>query len=179
MVYSDVYRGQEDGIVALVTDTFTASEGADEGALIGKLVTELFATTPEDDLFVFTAVDEGMLVGAIIFSRLIYAQDDRKVFIMGPVAVKPHRQGQGVGQKLIGHGLRELRKRGIDVAMTYGDPNYYAKVGFAPITEEQARAPVRLSFPHGWLAQTLSERPLEPLKGPSRCVEALNSPDYW
>jgi putative acetyltransferase len=179
MEYSDLYRGQENEIVDLFRDTFTASEGASEGALIGKLVTDLFATTPEGDFFVFTAREDGALAGAILFSRMRYEQDDRSVFILGPVAVRTRLQGTGIGQSLLTYGLTDIRKRGVDVAMTYGDPNYYTKVGFVPITEDQARAPVRLSFPHGWLAQSLTQRPLDPLKGPSRCVEALNSPDYW
>jgi putative acetyltransferase len=179
MEYSDVYKGRENEIVALFRDTFTASEGAEEGAVIGKLVTEFFATTREGDIWVFTAWEDGALAGAIIFSRLRYDQDDRSVFILAPVAVKTILQGRGIGQRLLTYGLNEIRKHGIDVAMTYGDPNYYTKVGFVPITEDQARAPLRLSFPHGWMAQSLTDRPLDPLKGPSHCVDALNSPDYW
>ena len=67
----------------------------------------------------------------------------------------------------------------MDVAVTYGDPAFYGKVGFAPITEDQVRPPCTLSFPHGWLGQSLTGRPLAPLKGPSRCVAALDKPEYW
>jgi predicted N-acetyltransferase YhbS len=47
--------------------------------------------------------------------------------------------------------------------MTYGDPSYYAKVGFMPISEADAQAPFPLSHPEGWLAQSLTERAMTPL----------------
>lgn len=171
--------GREHQIVDLFTTTFTASEGAEEGALIGTLVKSLLSGTPEDDLFVFTAEDAGALVGAVIFSRLRYDQDDRTVFLLSPLAVAPDRQRQGIGQKLVTHGLDALRTAGIDIVVTYGDPAYYGRVGFAPITEDFAPAPLALSQPEGWLGQALTDGAPEPLKGSSTCVAALNNPAVW
>jgi hypothetical protein len=54
-----------------------------------------------------------------------------------------------------------------------------AKVGFAPIGEADAPAPLPLTQPQGWPAQSLTGRPMTPLKGPSRCVEALENPLFW
>jgi len=179
MKFTADYADRADEIVALFTNTFTYSEGAEEGALIGKLAREMISTTPRTDLFVFSCHDEGDLAGCIMFSRLSYAEDDRTVFVLAPVAVEPARQGRGIGQNLLRFGLDELRHKGIDVALTYGDPAYYGKVGFAPITEAMARAPFQLQMPQRWLGQSLTDRPLAPLKGPSRCVEALNAPEYW
>jgi len=173
------FKERSDEIIALFVETFTASEGAEEGQLIGKLVRDLASKTKENDLFVFSSLDEGKVTGSIIFSRLAFEKDGRVVFILGPVAVKTSLQRRGIGQRLLRFGLDNLRKKGIDLAITYGDPNYYSKVGFAPITEEIAQAPLTLSHPEGWLAQSLTDRPLEPLRGPSRCVEALDSPAYW
>lgn len=177
--FSSDYKSQANEIANLFSATFTASEGAQEGQLIGRLAKDLIAKTSDDDLFVFSSWQDGVLTGCIMFSRLGFDQDDRTVFVLAPVAVATSRQGQGVGQRLLRFGLDALRDSGIDVVITYGDPNYYAKVGFAPITEEIARAPLPLSQPEGWLGQSLTDRPLEPLKGPSTCVDALNSPAYW
>jgi putative acetyltransferase len=173
------HEGREAQIIDLFAATFTASEGEDEGALIGRLVRDLLSATPGQDLFVFTATEEETIVGGIVFSRLSYPQDDRIVFILAPVAVAPDRQRKGIGQRLLSHGLAALRSAGVDTAMTYGDPRYYARVGFMPISEVDARAPFPLQHPEGWLAQSLSDRPMAPLKGPSRCVEALNDPIFW
>lgn len=179
MKFSSAYRGHTTGIISLFRAVFAASEGEAEGDLIAGLVRDIFTKTPEQDLFVYSAWDDGTLTGCIIFSRLRYAQDSRTVFILSPVAVATSRQRQGIGQALLKHGLSEIRKQGADVAVTYGDPAYYSKVGFRQITEAEAAAPVPLRFPEGWLAQPLNGGELAPLRGPSMCIEALNNPVYW
>jgi predicted N-acetyltransferase YhbS len=173
------HKGREAEIIDLVTATFTASEGEEEGTLIGELVRNLLSGTVAKDLFVFTAEEGGAIVGGIVFSRLTYEQDERTVFVLAPVAVATDHQGKGIGQGLLSHGLAALRRAGVDIVMTYGDPSYYAKVGFMPISEAEAQAPFRLSHPEGWLAQSLTDRTMVPLKGPSRCVDALNDPVFW
>jgi predicted N-acetyltransferase YhbS len=93
--------------------------------------------------------------------------------------VATDHQGKGIGQGLLSHGLAALRRAGVDIVMTYGDPSYYAKVGFMPVSEADAAAPYKLNQPEGWLGQSLTDHPMTPLKGPSRCVAALNDPVYW
>lgn len=177
--FSSGPSGRDEPIIDLCASTFTASAGDDEGARIRRLVTDLLCSTPEDDVVVFRAHDGPLLLGCIAFSRLRYDLDDRTVFLLAPVAVRTDRQGEGIGQRLLAFGLAELRRRGVDVVLTYGDPSYYSKVGFQPITEDVARAPLPLSLPHGWLGQSLTSQSLEPFAGACRCVPALDSPDYW
>jgi len=179
MIVSNQLKGRQQAIAELFTTAFTASKGAAEGALIGDLVRRQMAGTAPPDIRVFTAEDDGALVGGAIFTRLTYAQDDRTVLILGPVAVTAEWQGQGIGRKLLEHALDALRQDGVDIALTYGDPTYYAKVGFAPITQDVAAAPFELRQPEGWLGQSLSGAEMTPLKGPCTCVEALNDPVYW
>ena len=155
------------------------SEGVEEGALIGELVRNLLDGTGAQDLFVLSAEEHGRVIGGVLCSRLTFEQDERTVFVLAPVAVAPDRQGRGIGQRLLSHALAALRSAGVDIAMTYGDPSYYAKVGFTPISAAHAAAPFALSQPEGWLAQSLTQRPMTPLQGPSRCVEALNDPVFW
>jgi putative acetyltransferase len=122
MDYSTDYTTHAEAIADLFASTFTASEGAEEGALIGALARRLIAETPAEDLRVFTAWEDGALLGGIFFTRLTYAGDPRTVFMMAPVAVATAHQGQGIGQRLIAHGLDALRQEGVDIAVTYGDP---------------------------------------------------------
>ncbi|MEX0307781.1 MAG: GNAT family N-acetyltransferase [Ruegeria sp.] len=173
------YREREAEISGLFRDVFSASEGAEEGALIGALTQSMMATTSTDDLNVFFACDGGVLAGCIFFSRVKYEEDNRQVFILSPVAVRTDRQKSGVGQALIQFGLQRLREDGVDYVLTYGDPRYYCKTGFQPISEAFARAPLHLNHPYGWLGQPLSQRGNAPLKGASSCVEALNRPELW
>ena len=166
-------------IVQLFSAVFTASEGENEGRLIGDLVTALIDTTAGEDLCVFSAYESDCLVGCIFFTRLSYIQDTRTVFMLSPVAIKTDRQKSGIGQKLITFGLGELRNKGIDMVITYGDPNYYSKVGFAQISEETARAPLKLQHPQGWQGQSLTGKPIEPVTGPAQCVPPFNNSELW
>lgn len=179
LTFSSDVDGRYGSIADLFVRTFTASEGADEGALIGKLARELLQTTADEDLCVFSAIADSKVIAAIIFSRLTYSNDTRSVFVLGPVAVATEHQGRGVGQALLNYGLDALRDAGVDVAMTYGDPAYYSKVGFAPISEETTAAPFKLNFPEGWLGQCLDGATYKPLKGACRCVPAFDDPAFW
>ena len=168
-----------DAVVALHRDVFTASEGAEEGEVIAGLARNLLSAPLEDDVVSISCADNGALVGNIIFSRLFFERDIRTVFLLGPVAVATGRQRQGVGQALLRWGLLEMKRRGADVAVTYGDPKYYTKVGFRPVGTDIVPAPQPLQWPEGWMAQPLTEAQLRPFKGPVRCVAPFDRPEYW
>lgn len=173
-------RPDADALVALFQATFTASEGAEEGRLIGGLVRDLLATTSAEDLCVYTARDDQRaLTGALVLTRLRYSDDTRSVFLMSPVAVATAHQRRGVGQALLAFGLSDLRDQGVDVVISYGDPAYYGRVGFERITEAQAASPVPLSQPEGWIARPLTGPDFAPLKGRARCAPALSDPAFW
>lgn len=171
--------GANEQIVSLFSATFTASEGTDEGDLIGTLVSKLLGSTQPNDIYVFTAIDEGEIIGGAIFTRLLYADDTRSVYILSPMAVATNRQGEGVGKALLNHALAVLRDDGVAVAITYGDPTFYSKVGFLPLDKDTAASPLPLSVPMGWVGQSLTDKPLLPLKGKCTCVSALNDPAIW
>lgn len=168
-----------DKIAQLFKYTFTASEGADEGAAVHDLAHELLTTTPEKDIRVFIARDDGSLHGCAIFTRLLFPDDTRTAFLLSPMAVATDQQRKGVGRALLQAALNSLRAEGVDVAVTYGDPAFYGQVGFQQVTTETVPAPQPLSMPEGWIAQSLTDAPLTPLPGPSFCVSALNRPDIW
>ncbi len=51
--------------------------------------------------------------------------------LLGPVAVHPTRQGEGLGAALIGRVLREAPGLGWDRVLLVGDAPYYARFGFS------------------------------------------------
>jgi putative acetyltransferase len=169
---------QKDAIKTLFIETFSASEGESEGLLIGKLVDEMMATTAPEDLYGFVANDEEKIIAGIFFSRMSF-EEEKNAFILSPVAVHPAYQRKKVGQRLINYGIEKLKDAKVELLFTYGDPNYYAKVGFQTISEDVIKAPLPLSYPHGWLAQSLGSDTIEPIKGKSQCVAALSKPEYW
>ena len=170
---------RNNALVELFRQTFTDSEGAEEGDFIADLVAALFKQAGSQDLQIYTARAEAGIVGCILFSRLHFDQDARHTFLLSPVAVATKFQKQGIGQTLLTRGLAAEQRRGVDVVLTYGDPAYYSQVGFAQIDAQIAQPPLPLSYPHGWLGQALSEQELRPLAGPSRCLEPFNNPALW
>ena len=170
--------GNTEEIKQLFVKTFSDSEGQSEGFIIGNLVNELLTSTAGHDFYCFVATENEQIVGSIIFSRLSF---DSKInaFLLSPVAVNTSCQGKGIGQKLINFGLGSLKENGVELAFTYGDPNFYSKVGFIPITENIVKAPLKLTHPEGWLGRSLVSDEIKQIPGKSYCVEAFNKPDIW
>ncbi len=165
-------------VVELFARVFFDSEGDEEGKLIGHLVSDLITTTDSNDLIGFIASSNETIIGSIFFSRL-FLPDNQFAFILSPVAVATDQQGRGVGQQLIRFGLDYLRSVDVELVFTYGDPDFYSKVGFVQISEDMVQAPLKLSLPEGWLIQSLNDKPIAPIKGVTRCVDALNDQRYW
>jgi predicted N-acetyltransferase YhbS len=165
-------------LIDLYTQVFSDSEGAEEGESIGELVSNMLSTTPDSELFGFVALDDDLLVAAVLFSRM-QLSNQTDAYILSPMAVATNQQRKGLGQQLICYGIDQLKSYGVKTLFTYGDPNYYSKVGFQQITEEQVKAPQPLSFPHGWLAQSLTDQSFDLMALDSKCVSALNDPMYW
>lgn len=54
----------------------------------------------------------------------------RDALLLGPVAVHPTRQGEGLGGLLINESLAEARRLGWERVMLVGDSPYYSRFGF-------------------------------------------------
>ena len=167
-----------DEIEQLFIKTFSDSEGQSEGEAIGALVRDFMASTDANDLYCFIATEGEQIIGSIFFTRLTF-ESGIDAFILAPVAMHTDHQGKGVGQKMIKFGLNALKEDGVELALTYGDPDFYSKVGFSVITERLVPAPLELKYPEGWLAQSLISDAIEPIPGKSYCVEELNKPELW
>ncbi len=95
---SNAFKDRKQEIIDLFVASFTASEGKKEGTLIGGLVRSLLQDTATNDIFVFTAEEHGKVVGAVVFTKLVYDNDKRTVFLLSPMAVATKHQGKGIGQ---------------------------------------------------------------------------------
>ena len=167
-----------DEIEQLFIQTFSDSEGRSEGEAIGSLVRDFMDHTDAKDLYCFIATENERIIGSIFFTRMTF-ESGIHAFILSPVAILTDHQGKGVGQKLIHFGLDALKKNGVELAITYGDPNFYSKVGFSVIPEQVVPAPLKLEYPEGWLAQSLVCDEINPIAGTSYCVKELNKPELW
>ncbi|HET8728096.1 MAG TPA: N-acetyltransferase [Alphaproteobacteria bacterium] len=76
------------------------------------------------------ADENGVILGQIVFSPITIDGTERGWHVLGPIAVMPERQRQGVGKALMRHGIERLRDIGSSGCVLVGDPGYYRQFGF-------------------------------------------------
>jgi putative acetyltransferase len=78
---------------------------------------------------------EGKIVGHIMFTPVFLDGQaaPARGSALGPVAVRPGNQRQGVGSALIREGLNGCRHLGIDYVILLGHTSYYPRFGFVPL----------------------------------------------
>ena len=72
--------------------------------------------------------DDGTLAAAIRYWPAEVGGED--VLLLGPVAVHPTRQGEGLGGLLINESLAQARRLGWERVLLVGDAPYYSRFGF-------------------------------------------------
>ncbi|MBE3637773.1 GNAT family N-acetyltransferase [Mangrovicoccus algicola] len=73
--------------------------------------------------------DDDILAGAIRFWPVLVG--GTRALLLGPVAVHPTRQGEGLGALLMTESLGRARRLGWHRVMLVGDEPYYRRFGFA------------------------------------------------
>jgi predicted N-acetyltransferase YhbS len=76
--------------------------------------------------------EDGTLAAAIRYWPAEVGGED--VLLLGPVAVHPTRQGEGLGALLINESLAEARRLGWERVMLVGDAPYYSRFGFRKLS---------------------------------------------
>ena len=178
MNHSSIDSRNTKEVIDLFTSVFSSSEGDDEGKLIGELVSKLAPNIDGKEVFCFGAYIQELLVGSVFLTRLRF-KESHSVYMLAPVAVRTEFQGKGIGQSLIKYGLEEMKNLSVPVVVTYGDPSYYSKLGFQPLSESVIQAPLELSMPEGWLGCSLAGEPIPAINERPTCVKEFNDPSYW
>ncbi|HEX6684467.1 MAG TPA: N-acetyltransferase [Candidatus Limnocylindrales bacterium] len=81
------------------------------------------------ELSIVAEVDGGVVAHALL-SRVTV--EERDALVLGPVAVLPGRQRQGLGAAVVRAGLEAARARGERLVLVLGAPAYYGRFGFEP-----------------------------------------------
>jgi putative acetyltransferase len=77
--------------------------------------------------------DEGGIVGHIAFSPVEIGDGSIGGWHgLGPLSVRPDKQGRGIGSELVAEGLRRLQDKGAKGCVLVGEPGYYSRFGFEP-----------------------------------------------
>lgn len=118
-------RDERPGDEAAVRAVVTAAFGRDAEAMLVDEVRDLGV-----GLCALVAVDQGRIVGHVLFTPATVGTRDAA--LLGPLAVAPDRQGEGVGGALVRAGLARMAERGVTAVVLVGSPGYYARFGFVP-----------------------------------------------
>ena len=118
---------------------------------------------PIETLCLVARDPEGILAGAIRFWDVRVG--GQAALLLGPVAVHPTRQGEGLGALLIGQSLDLATETGWEHVLLVGDEPYYRRFGFT------ADAAKDVAFPPPTardriLGQALGRSTVTPLSGP-------------
>jgi putative acetyltransferase len=70
------------------------------------------------------------VVGSVVLTRLTVG--GQEALALAPLAVRPDRQGQGVGSALVHAALEAARAAGERLVVVLGEPAYYGRFGFVP-----------------------------------------------
>ena len=94
-----------------------------------------------DRLVSLVAVRDDRIVGHILFSPVVLESEsgDRNGMGLGPMAVLPSLQRQGIGSRLVVEGLDRLRSAGCPFVVVLGHHEYYPRFGFEPASRYGVR----------------------------------------
>lgn len=114
-----------------------AFDGPNEAALVDALRE---AAAPFLSL---VADDGGEIVGHICFTPVEVERPDGAIVVvagLAPMAVRPDRQNQGIGSRLVEAGLDECRRAVFPAVVVLGHPAYYPRFGFEPAAPRGLRS---------------------------------------
>lgn len=118
------------------------------------------------------------LMAHALFSRCATGDGDMAGALLGPLAVAPVHQRQGIGSALVRTGFAHLEKAGVRQVFVLGDPAYYSRFGFSREVRVTAPYPMPEEWAEAWQSVVLAGRaPLE--AGPLRLPAPWMEPALW
>lgn len=79
------------------------------------------------------AEDNGAIVGHILFSPVsLSGHAGLKIMGLGPMAVAPEHQREGIGSALVRAGLERCKQIGFGAVVVLGHPQFYPRFRFSP-----------------------------------------------
>ena len=144
-----------------------------------ELVRNLLADPTARPLMSLLAFQDDRPVGHILFTAA--RADSVDAALLAPLAVVPTAQKQGIGGRLIDHGLGHLKDTGIGLAFVLGHPQYYPRYGFQPAGRLgfDAPFPIAEKDADAWMVQALKPGLIGTIRAKVACANAISRPEYW
>ena len=76
------------------------------------------------------AAEHDEILGHVAISPVNISSGVTGWYGLGPISVRPDRQGKGIGSALMWAALQQLRQQGAAGCVVLGDPAYYGRFGF-------------------------------------------------
>ena len=105
----------------------------------------------------YVASVEGEVTGHMILTACGLAGKDAKLCLLGPLAVAPKWQRQGIGSALIRHGVAQQTREGVARIFLLGNPAYYGRFGFKAERDIRPPYPLPDKWRDAWQSLNLSE----------------------
>jgi len=131
----------------------------------GEIVDRIRAAIP-GEVISLVAVENGEILGHILFSPATIG--DARGMGLAPMAVRPGRQREGIGSRLVEAGLERLREAGCPFVIVLGHPEYYPRFGFAPASRFGIRCQWDGIPDEVFMAMTLDEAAMDGVAGTAR-----------
>ena len=125
-------------IAALHDDAFPRVDGAAR-SVESALIDELRGDGDVIEELTFVAELDGEVVGHVMCSAATLAEEPS--IGLGPIAVAPALQRQGIGAALMASVIASAEQRGDAAIVLLGDPAYYGHFGFVPASRHRVGSP--------------------------------------
>jgi putative acetyltransferase len=120
----------------------------------------------------FVGTIDMRIVGHAIFTKCGVFGSSVNAALLGPLAVAPAWQRQGIGSAIVRAGLRRLEDANVSRVYVLGDPAYYGRLGFLPETLVEPPFPLPVEWDGAWQSRDLG-------KTTTPCAGKLSVPPQW
>lgn len=166
----DTVTGDEAALIELYRSAFPDEE-------LVPLVRRLLAEIP--GIVSLVAIVDDECAGHVVFTPCGVSGSAAHVALLGPLAVAPSRQRQGLARMLIREGFNRLGEKGLSHVLVLGDPAFYGRFGFRP--EKSVTPPYELpaDWSEAWQSVTIAQDAAAVPHGPLRPPAVWMVPSLW
>ena len=117
------------------------------------LVRDLLRAAPR--VLSLVGIAGASLAGHVVFTTCGTTAEPDKAALLGPLAVAPAWQRQGIGTAIVRAGLQRLEDAGAAQVYVLGDPAYYGRLGFGPEAGVAPPYPLPAEWRGAWQSMSL------------------------
>lgn len=158
-----IVRGERTSDLADISEINRLAFGREDEA---RLVEDVRKSKNYEFGFSIVAVKEDVILGHALFSKAFVVHKGRrfKCLALGPIAVLPEHQRNGIGKALIEEGFERAKEVGFGAVVVIGDPIYFGQFGFKPATVYKIRCSFN-KIPDNFLVKEISRNALRGIIG--------------